>query len=238
MRNLGYWWRYSQQETQWFLRIWSERLQGRKESPHGTIYHVCHLTFWWNLSKSLWHKVLTQENKGYVKDIVHYWREFECQEFSYYLLYNFPLLPKEIENSKFYNFVQGDKHNVSFKSIIKGLVCSIFFGMFLGWISAWITAIHLVSCCDTHIDSKDQSSVTYPLLAVCHAWANSCNGSMKPWRNCCLPSFCLPWMPSNLCGWSFIERSNEEQSNWKKPGKTTNKWLAIDIFLHTMITHC
>ena len=49
----------------------------------------------------IWHKVLTQENKGYIQDIDHFCSELGWREFSYYLLYHFPHLPKQNLNSKF-----------------------------------------------------------------------------------------------------------------------------------------
>jgi len=49
----------------------------------------------------IWHKVITQENKGYVQDVEHFCSELGWREFSYYLLYHFPQLPKQNLNSKF-----------------------------------------------------------------------------------------------------------------------------------------
>lgn len=49
----------------------------------------------------IWHKVISQENKGYIKDIDHFCSELGWREFSYYLLYHFPDLPTQNLNSKF-----------------------------------------------------------------------------------------------------------------------------------------
>jgi deoxyribodipyrimidine photo-lyase len=49
----------------------------------------------------IWHKILTQENKLYIQDIDHFCSELGWREFSYYLLYHFPYLPKQNLNSKF-----------------------------------------------------------------------------------------------------------------------------------------
>ena len=49
----------------------------------------------------IWHKVTSQENKGYIQDIDHFCSELGWREFSYYLLYHFPHLPKQNLNSKF-----------------------------------------------------------------------------------------------------------------------------------------
>jgi len=49
----------------------------------------------------IWHKVISQANKGYMQDIDHFCSELGWREFSYYLLYHFPHLPKQNLNSKF-----------------------------------------------------------------------------------------------------------------------------------------
>ncbi|HJK87816.1 MAG: DNA photolyase family protein [Candidatus Megaira endosymbiont of Mesostigma viride] len=49
----------------------------------------------------IWHKVISQENKGYIQDIDHFCSELGWREFSYYLLYHFPYLPKQNLNRNF-----------------------------------------------------------------------------------------------------------------------------------------
>ncbi|RTK93432.1 MAG: deoxyribodipyrimidine photo-lyase [Rickettsiales bacterium] len=49
----------------------------------------------------IWHKVISEENKGYIQDIDHFRSELGWREFSYYLLYHFPHLPTQNLNSKF-----------------------------------------------------------------------------------------------------------------------------------------
>lgn len=49
----------------------------------------------------IWYKIIAQENKGYIQDIDHFCSELGWREFSYYLLYHFPHLPKQNLNSKF-----------------------------------------------------------------------------------------------------------------------------------------
>lgn len=49
----------------------------------------------------IWHKINSQENKGYIHDIDHFCSELGWREFSYYLLYHFPHLPTQNLNSKF-----------------------------------------------------------------------------------------------------------------------------------------
>jgi deoxyribodipyrimidine photo-lyase len=52
----------------------------------------------------IWHRIKLRENLGYSNDIDHFCSELGWREFSYYLLYYFPNLPKQNLNNKFDNF--------------------------------------------------------------------------------------------------------------------------------------
>ncbi|MFK7973559.1 MAG: deoxyribodipyrimidine photo-lyase [Rickettsiaceae bacterium] len=52
----------------------------------------------------LWYKITSQESMRYNSDIDYFCRELGWREFSYYLLYHFPTLPKQNFNTKFNSF--------------------------------------------------------------------------------------------------------------------------------------
>ncbi|MDG1436169.1 MAG: deoxyribodipyrimidine photo-lyase [Rickettsiaceae bacterium] len=59
----------------------------------------------------IWNKVSSQKNNYYIQDTEHFCSEIAWREFSYYLLYHFPGLPKHNLNQKFNVFPwQEDEH--------------------------------------------------------------------------------------------------------------------------------
>jgi deoxyribodipyrimidine photo-lyase len=60
-----------------------------------------HLHFGEISSNYIWYKIKSQESRRCIQDIDHFCSELGWREFSYYLLYHFPYLPKQNLNSKF-----------------------------------------------------------------------------------------------------------------------------------------